>query len=189
MNTPTQLASLEGQQYLVLRPVAAVADRFAAEQRRALDTSDLPHPFTGHVTLRGFFEPTRGDELRALIREWAAARHPIEIVAEAVDAFPSPWQVLIVRLARTPTLLDAYASLTAALDATDLRRLGELSLADWTFHMSIVYGKTLLPHEWTSITSARVRAFEHPLEEVVSTVELVSYAEGEEHREVFTLGR
>lgn len=188
MNTPEQLESLEGQQYLVLRPRAGVANSYAGEQDEALTQAPLPHPHTGHVTLRAFYEPERRKELSALIRRWASARQPVEIIGEAVDAFPEPWQILILRLARTPSLLDAYASLTELLDATDMRRLGELPLDDWTFHMSIVYGKTLSAADWASIASARVREFEHPIAETVSEVELVSYVDGEEHSEIFPLG-
>lgn len=188
MNTPEQLESLEGQQYLVLRPRSGVADSYAAEQDEALAQRELPHPHTGHVTLRAFYEPERRKELSVLIRRWASARQPVEIIGEAVDAFPEPWQILILRLARTPSLLDVYASLTELLDTTDMRRLGELPLDDWTFHMSIVYGKTLSPADWASIASARVREFEHPIAETVDEVELVSYLDGEEHSEVFPLG-
>lgn len=192
MSTPQQLASLEGQQYLVLRPTSAVADRYAEEQRAALDLTDLPHPHTGHVTLRGFYEPTRRTELTALIREWAAVQPPIEIIAEAVDAFPTPWQILILRLARTPSLVSAYASLTEMLVASDLRRLGELDLDDWTFHMSLVYGKTLPSDQWNAIEAARTRdvtqpAFETAIETAVEA-ELAWYSNGEEHREIIPLG-
>ncbi|WP_413354601.1 hypothetical protein [Microbacterium sp. 1P06AB] len=93
MNTPEQLESPDGGQYLVLRPASGVADRFVSEQNAALALVGLPHPYTGHVTLRGFYEPTRREELTALIRSWASAQRPIEIIGEAVDAFPEIWAV------------------------------------------------------------------------------------------------
>jgi hypothetical protein len=189
MNTPEQLDSLEGQQYLVLRPASRVADRYVTEQSATLTLADLPHPHTGHVTLRGFYEPTRREELTALVRAWASAQQPIDIVAEAVDAFPEPWQILVLRLARTDSLVSAYATLTALLDATDLRRLGELPLDDWTFHMSVVYGKTLPGEAWNAIRSARVQEFEQPMHETILEAELVSYSDGEEHIEAIPLGR
>ncbi|MCK6080180.1 2'-5' RNA ligase family protein [Microbacterium sp. EYE_5] len=188
MNTPEQLASLEGQQYLVLRPVSGVADLYSAEQRDALSTTDLPHPHTGHVTLRGFFESTRRDELGELVRAWAAAQQPIELVVDGVDAFPDPWRILILRLARTDSLVSAYATLTDALETTDLRRLGELPLDDWIFHMSVVYGKTLADDAWRELESARVRRSDRPEREVLREVELVSYEDGQEHSLVFPLG-
>ncbi|MFF7291095.1 2'-5' RNA ligase family protein [Microbacterium sp. NPDC008134] len=189
MNTPEQLESLEGQQYLVLRPTGELADRFRAEQNDALVLSRLPHPYTGHVTLRGFYEPTRRADLTALVRTWAMEQDPIEMTGEAIDSFPDPWQILILRLARTDSLVSAYATLTERLDATDFHRLGELPLDEWTFHMSVVYGKALSGADWTAIESARVSEFAHPVCETATQLELVSYSNGAERREVIPLGR
>lgn len=189
MNTPEQLESLEGQQYLVLRPTGELADRYSVEQHEALALHRLPHPHTGHVTLRGFYEPERRAELTAFVRAWAIEQDPIEITGEAIDAFPEPWQVLILRLARTDSLLSAYATLTDRLEATDFRRLGELPLDEWTFHMSVVYGKTLSGADWAAIEAARVSEFARPVSETSTQVELVSYSNGAEHREVIPLGR
>lgn len=188
MNTPAQLASLEGQQYLVLRPTGAVATLYRDVQAETLDRADLPHPHTGHVTLRGFYEPERREELVSLIRDWAAAQQPVEVRVEAVDTFPQPWQIVIVRLARTASLVSAYASLTAALENTDLRRLGELSLEDWTFHQSVVYGKTLDAEAWDALEQASCREITDPPIETIAEAELVWYEDGVEHAEVIPLG-
>lgn len=188
MSTPEQLTSLEGQQYLVLRPRLAVADQYDEEQRAALELVGLPHPHTGNVTLRGFYEPNRKTQLASLVREWASTQQPIEIVAEAVGAFPAPWQILILRLARTPSLVAAYASLTELLAASDFQRLGELDLDDWTFHMSVAYGKTSPSEDWSAIEAARIRGFDQTPREIVLEAELVSYADGEEHTEIIPLG-
>ncbi|PRB10818.1 hypothetical protein CQ042_17300 [Microbacterium sp. MYb62] len=190
MDTPEQLASLDGQQYLVLRPTASVAASYRQVQDAALTRLGTPlrHPHTEHVTLRGFFEPERRDELTALIREWAARQPPIDLVAEAVDEFAAPWQILIVRLARSASLVSAYATLTAALDPTDFRRLGELSLDDWTFHLSVLYGKTLAAADWTSFARAESRPLSPQPTEVVTEAELVWYQDGIEHAEILPLG-
>lgn len=188
MNAPEQLAALEGQQYLVLRPAAAVADRFRAEQSAALVRADVPHPHTGHVTLRGFGEPDRREQLTVLIREWAAGQRPIDVVAEAVDVFPAPWQILILRLSRTPALTSAYAGLTAALEPTDLRRLDELALEDWTFHMSVLYAKSLRPAVWTELAHTSRRSLASRPAERISQAELIWYEGGVEHAEVIPLG-
>ena len=91
-------------------------------------------------------------------------------------------------LALTHSLVAAYATLTDLLDQTDFHRLGELPLDDWTFHMSVAYGKTLSSEDWKAIESARVQEFRHPVRETVNEIELVSYANGEEHSEVIQLG-
>lgn len=185
---PAQLASLEGQQYLVLRPAGAVAALYDEVQPAALALESLPHPHTGHVTLRGFHEPARRAELTQLVREWAATQHQIELRAEAIDSFPAPWQIPIVRLARTASLVGAYASLTESLVRTDLIRLGELSLEDWTFHLSIVYAKTLEADPWDALDRALRRELEMHPEESIAEAELVWYEGGIEHAEVIPLG-
>jgi len=70
-----------------------------------------PFPTVGHVTLRGSSEARRVGELRDEIRAWAAGISPIELQVDAVDAFPAPFQIVITRLARTASLVDAYSSL------------------------------------------------------------------------------
>lgn len=190
MDTPEQLAGLEGQQYLVLRPTADVGETYRSVQDSALGRLGTPtrRPHTGHVTLRGFYEPQRRDELAELIRSWATQQSPIEVAAEAVDEFPVPWQILIVRLARSASLVSAYSSLTDALDATDFRRLGELPLADWTFHLSVLYGKTLDAAMWSRFAEAESRAFDPAPTEIITEAELVWYQDGTEHAETLPLG-
>ncbi|MGM7669012.1 2'-5' RNA ligase family protein [Microbacterium sp. A93] len=135
---------------MVLRPVGPV---------------EMKHPHTAHVTLRGFYEADHLDDVLALVREWGASQHPIEVTTEAIDTFPAPWQIVIARLARTASLVSAYSTLSELLADTDFRRLGELSLEDWTFHLSVVYGKTLDARAWTGLEAAgrrRGRRWPHP---------------------------
>lgn len=190
MTHPDQLASLEGQQYLVLRPTGPVSAAYRHVQGELLAhvPTGTKHPHTEHVTLRGFFEPERRVELAALVRDWAAAQHPIEIIADAIDVFPAPWQIVITRLARTPSLVSAYASLTDAVARTDFRRLDELPLDDWIFHLSVVYGKTLEPAAWTELEQASRRDLTARPSCIAADVELVWYEDGREHAEVIPLG-
>lgn len=188
MSSPAQLDALEGQQYLVLRPSRAVADVFRREQRAALARMAAPHPHTEHVTLRAFQEPDRRAELTALVRTWAAEQGPIEVVAEAVDVFPAPWQVVMLRLTRTASLVNAYANLSAALEGTDLRRIDERGVAEWTFHLSLIYAKTLTPAKWTELSHASRRSLGSRPAERITEAELVWYEDGAEHSEVIPLG-
>ncbi len=190
MTHPDQLASLEGQQYLVLRPTGPVSEAYRLVQGELLARvpERTKHPHTEHVTLRGFFEPERREKVAELVREWATRQHPIEIIADAIDAFPAPWQVVIMRLARTASLLEAYSSLTAALEHTDFRRLDERPLDDWIFHLSIVYGKTLSPDAWAELERASRRELTERPRCIVSEAELVWYEDGAEHAEVIPLG-
>lgn len=190
MTDPSQLTSLEGQQYLVLRPTDEVSTAYRETQQQLLGTLPHPvkHPHTEHVTLRAFYEPERREEVAALVREWAAKQSPIDVVVEAVDTFPAPWQVVIMRLERTASVVNAYRTLTNALEQTDFRRLDELSIDDWIFHLSVVYGKTLTADAWTELERASRRDLPERPACRVAEAELVWYSGGTEHAEIIPLG-
>lgn len=183
------LESLRGQQYVVLRPSAAVAAFYAREQIEILRQlpASTPHPNVGHVTLRGLWEPDRVHRLRELIASWARSTPAVELRVEAVDGFPPPFSVLIARLRRTPSLLRAFSSLTEVLDATDFRRIGELSIDDWVFHLSLAYASSLGEQEWGAVLDAGRRTVSSLPHEVVSSVDLVWYDDEGEHSESFAL--
>lgn len=182
------LDSLRGQQYVVLRPAAEVADFYVREQSAVLArVPSLSHPNTGHVTLRGFFEPERIEALRDRIRSWAVVTPAIELRVEAVDGFPPPFQVLIARLARRDSLVDAYASLTGVLDSTDFRRIGELPLNEWVFHLSIAYAGELDESGWGALLSGCQREIVPAPAELVSSVDFVWYDDDGEHTETIPL--
>ena len=191
MTDAALLHSLDGQQYLVVRPRGSVASFYEAEQEKLLGSlrSSVSHPNTGHVTLRGFYEPERVDLLRAALVRWASEQPAIHLEIDGVDGFPPPFQVLIARLKRTWSLLNAYATLTAALDATDFCRIGELPLDEWIFHLSLVYAKTLSPSDWERVNEASRRAIDVAPAEVCPRVEFVWYEKGVEHAEELRLGR
>ncbi|MCS3843693.1 2'-5' RNA ligase family protein [Microbacterium sp. AK031] len=154
---------------------------------RSLPAS-ITHPHTEHVTLRGFNEPDRLDEVHAAVRTWAAAQHPIEITTEAIDTFPAPWQMVIARLARTASVVSAYATLTDALASTDFHRPDERALDDWTFHMSVVYAKTLDADAWSALERSVTREYVERPTEVISEAEFAWHSCGVEHHEVVPLG-
>lgn len=191
MTGPDQLSSLEGQQYLVLRPSASVMamyERVQAEAQYSLpDVVTYPH--TGHVTLRGFCEPDRVEHLKEVVREWAADQSFIDLRVDAIDSFPAPFQIVIARLERTPSLVEAYAGLTAMLDKTNFNRIGELSLDDWTFHMSIAYCSELADDDWEGARTSLERGLAERPVDVVSEVEFVWYQGGVEHREIIAFAQ
>lgn len=191
MTKPTLLESLRGQQYVVLRPTAAVRTFFEREQAGALERlpDGTPHPRTGHVTLRGFFEPERVTALRDLIATWAGSTPPIEVRIDAVDGFPPPFQILIARSARTDSLVEAYSRLTDSLDTTDFSRIGELSLDDWVFHLSLAYAGGLAENEWSEALAAIARNVHAPPSEFVSCVDFVWYDDAGEHIDKLPLMR
>ena len=190
MTGSSVLASLEGQQYVVLRPRGDVATFYDAE--RAAFRSALPaavtSPNTGHVTLRGFEEPARTAELKDFLARWAGRQEPIEVEVTDVDGFAPPFQILIARLARSSSLVGAYASLTAALDGTDFRRVGELPLEDWVFHLSLIYASALTEDEWDRAHANAICSVGGRPSELLTEAELVWYAGGVEYTEIFPFG-
>ncbi len=190
MTDPDQLVSLNGQQYVVLRPARDVGRFYATEQRaiKARLPREVPSPHTGHVTLRGFAEPERLADVETVVLEWAKLQEPISLEVEGIDGFPPPFSVLVARLARTPGLVGAYALLTNLLDNTDLARVGELSLDQWVFHMSLAYCGGLNAAEWDeSLALARRRVPSRPTE-TISGAELVWYEDSVEHIKLIPFG-
>ncbi|MDF2563461.1 MAG: hypothetical protein K0R99_4907 [Microbacterium sp.] len=185
MTEPALLDSLNGQQYLVLRPQGEI-ESFWDVSRDSINRSthqQVTYPNSGHVTLRGFFEPHRVDELKDALREWAVSQPPIALSVDGVDGFPTPFQIVIARLERTPSLIAAYASLTSQLDSTDFHRIGELPLDEWVFHLSLVYAGSLDETSWQALYDHSRQALQTRPTEVITGADFVWYADGVEHVE------
>ncbi|MGN7860839.1 hypothetical protein ACTJI8_09665 [Microbacterium sp. 22303] len=78
-------------------------------------------------------------------------------------------------------MIDAYSSLTEVLDATDFRRVEELPLDGWVFHLSLASGGSLDDGRWTEQFEASRRAVPSRPRELVSYVGFVSYDGDGEH--------
>lgn len=74
------------------------------------------------------------------------------------------------------------------LRPTDFRRLDELSVEEWTFHLSVLYGRTLDPETSQHLAATEARPLTPALTEVVTEAEFVWYEGGVEHAEVIPLG-
>jgi hypothetical protein len=163
MTDPALLESLNGQQYLVLRPEDEVETFWdlSRESLRESIAQPVSYPHTGHVTLRGFSEPDRVDELKAALTTWAQVQPPIELKVAGIDGFPPPFQIVHAELERTSSLVSAYAGLTSLLDSTDF--LDEVS--------------------WARTYDRCRRALEHRPSETITSADFVWYADGVEHVE------
>ncbi|WP_374977189.1 hypothetical protein ACEYYH_05155 [Microbacterium trichothecenolyticum] len=113
---------------------------------------------------------------------------PIELSVDGVDGFPTPFQIVIARLARTPSLVAGYAGLTSLLDSTDFHRIGELPLDEWVFHLSLIYAGSLDEIGWQALDDRSRRAVEPRPKEVITSAEFVWYAHGIEHVETLRFG-
>lgn len=190
MTDPALLESLRGQQYLVLRPVSDVGTFYdrELESLQGLLAEPLPQPNAGHVTLRGFFEPERVLLLRDALAAWAQRQAPLHLRVTAVDGFPTPFQIVIARLERSPSLVAAYAGLTELLDAGDFHRIGELPLKEWVFHLSLLYAGGLPESRWQALHTSSRRDLDTEPDELITSAEFVWYDDDGEHSEVLPFG-
>ena len=184
IDDPNDIARLEGQRYVVLRPTGAVPDvhgqvRSLAKERLA--GLDVSYPARAHVTLTGFPEGTHLEAIRELVAEWAPTVAPLQIEVERVSSFPSPFKIVIVQVRKTTELFDALASLRGRATG---RKFGELSLirpADWIFHMSVAYCSSLSVSTWADVSQFLETLAVPTARCVVGEVEIVAFDKGREY--------
>lgn len=153
IDDPKDLARLEGQRYIVLRPTGPVSDihrHVQAVTRERLADGDVSYPACAHVTLTGFPVGTELAAIRQLAGEWARGIAPLRIEVERVHHFPSPFQILIVQVRKTPELFGALASLRA-LTSGPKAEVSLIPPADWVFHMSVAYCASLDVSAWAEV--------------------------------------
>lgn len=68
-------------------PVRSNSPRSRATNRwcSVLPPDVVSHPFTGHVIVRGFFEPGRVEHLKEAVCEWAREHPPVDLRVEAIE--------------------------------------------------------------------------------------------------------
>ncbi|HEX6845235.1 MAG TPA: serine hydrolase [Actinomycetota bacterium] len=154
---PAHLRSVAGTAYLIVRPVADLADAFGRWQGAALDRlggGDVVAP-AAHVTLKAFgssaapVSPEDEARIAEVVAAWAAETAPVELRAEALDVFESDEPVPVVRLAQIPSLADLWArAADAGLPASSADDIG----ADrWIPHLSLAYPRATDPGRWAEL--------------------------------------
>jgi 2'-5' RNA ligase len=184
IDDPAQIAELEGQRYVVLRPIGAVAAAYR-DVRRAVGTAlhgrPAPCPAEPHVTLAGVGERADVPRLQALVAEWATHVTPLRLEIERVGVFPAPFQIIIVQIRRTPELFDALSSLRRCVSGEGLHEVAAVSPEEWVFHMSVAYCSKLSAAEWDDVVTAVEQIAVAPATEVVAAVELVAFDDRQEY--------
>jgi hypothetical protein len=182
LEDPIQIASLSGQRFVVLRAPAAVAAPWSVLQqtlRREL-TGAVFYPATAHLTLTGFVAGTSLDALVSVVRDWAEDTPPLRFDAEAIDTFPSPAQVVSVRVRKTPELVAALGTLRDRAAAAGLTVSSTIPLDDWVPRMSLVYAGRLDVSGWQTVLDA-TQSREWPVVgDEVAAVEVLAFDDGEE---------
>jgi 2'-5' RNA ligase len=184
IDDPAQIAELEGQRYIVLRPVGAVAAAYR-DLRRAVGTAlhgrPAPCPAEPHVTLAGVGERAAVERLQELVAQWAKHVTPLRLEIERLSVFPAPFQTIIVQIRRTPELFDALSSLRRCVSDEGLHDLATVSPEEWIFHMSVAYCSKLPAAEWDEVVTAVETIPVSAAAEVVAAVEVVAFDDRQEY--------
>ena len=100
----------------------------------------------------GLAEGTHLESVRQLIGEWASTIRPLRLELERATFFPTPAQVVIVQVRKTPELFRALTTLRDRAEQNQLRVLGNIATADWVFHMSVAYCVSLDAVSWAEVS-------------------------------------
>jgi 2'-5' RNA ligase len=190
MTDPVILQSLIGQQYIVIRPTDPIAifyDKVQSSLREKLP-SVVTYPNVGHITLRGFSQPEKIDQIRTSLTKWASQIKPMEISIENFDSFPPPFKVLILKVQSTNELKSAYTELTQVIEADGLHTIGvQRNTDEWIFHMSLAYCEQLSDTEFVeAINILKAIQLEKP-STIANELEFVDFDENGEHGEIIAL--
>jgi 2'-5' RNA ligase len=149
-----QIASLEGQRFVVLRTPSAIASPWLALRaslREALADAPVFYPAAAHLTLCGFAAGTPIEALRRCTEAWASETPELDLAAVRIDAFPPPAQVASVEIRRTPELVAAVSRLRELAADHQLVVSTTTPLEAWTPRMSLVYGARLDAAAWQRV--------------------------------------
>jgi 2'-5' RNA ligase len=184
IDDPTHIALLEGQRYVVLRPNGAVQDAYAQVRERVRDKLaglQVSYPAQPHVTLAGFGKGTSPNILRELVANWAPTMPPLRLEIEELDVFPSPFQIIIARVQRTPELSEALTTLREQAAQHKLVDVATIQPSDWIFHMSVAYCSALSPAAWADVAGWVETVPVAAAECTVTDVEIVAIDNGQEY--------
>lgn len=181
---PKLRTELNRQRFVVLRMPTAVVGTYQQVQeavRQRLSALPVSYPARAHVTLCGFAAGTALDAVQDVVGAWARSVPSLLIEAERVGVFPSPFQVIIVQVRKTPELFAAMATLRQQAEECRLVLSTVVPADQWIFHMSVAYCSELSAPAWQEVTRF-VEALQIPsTEAVVGEVEAVAFDDGQEY--------
>ena len=178
------LAGHEGERYIVLRPAGAVPASYEdvrAAVRRQCRGLPVSFPSEPHVTLAGFAKGTPLDAVRELAAEWAARTPALTIEVDGAGTFPTPFQIVVVRIRRTAELLDGLASLRELAQRRSLTQILTVPASDWVFHLTVAYCETLEVTAWANVASFVETLRPSPAKSTVGEAEVVAFDDGREY--------
>jgi 2'-5' RNA ligase len=180
----THRAELNGQRFVVLRMPPAVARAFGHMQdvlRQKLVGAPVSYPARAHVTLCGFAAGVSLDDVQEETRAWAHSTPSLLIELEGLSVFPTPFQIVLVQVRRTPELFAALAGLRQRAERRGLTLSTVVPAEQWIFHMSLAYCKELSAPAWHEVTQLVDTVHVPPAACVVGEAEVVGFDDGKEY--------
>jgi 2'-5' RNA ligase len=184
IDDPAHIALLEGQRYVVLRAKGALHDFYTQVRERVQDKLNglqVWYPAQPHVTLGGFGQGTSLAAVRELVANWAPTVAPLRLEVDALGVFPSPFQIIIARVRRTPELGEALTTLREQAGQHKLVDAATIQPSDWIFHMSVAYCSALSAAAWADVAAWVETVPVTTAACTVTDVEIVAIDEGQEY--------
>jgi hypothetical protein len=148
------IRAVDRQRFVVLRPNAFLTQlhkRLQELLRERFGDESISYAAQAHVTLGGFAAGTDLREVQDLVESWSLTVAPLRITVEAVACVPTPHQIVILRVAKTPELLAAVSQLQSSANRANLKIDATISPLDWVFHMSVGYCTHLNGSAWNDV--------------------------------------
>ena len=186
-----RLRIASGTAYVIVRPVADLADAFTRWQGEALDRlggapSTAP---AGHVTIKAFGSlaaPLDLDgeaRIAAAVADWAATHTPIELRAAKLGVFESE-RIPVIELTATKSLRSALQAFRSHAERASLPTgAGDnIAIDEWIPHLSLAYPRDVDASRWAELVTWASGVRMGQVACLVATAELVAYDGGPERR-------
>jgi len=193
LTDPVALAAHDRIAYLILRPVAALAEAFDGWRGDVLDRLGAASSVLGaaHATCKVWgsssqpLQPADEQRIVDVVAAWAAATRPIELRADALDVFDGDESVPVVLLTMSEQLRSALADLwSRSADAALPTGYSDHHGADgWRAHLSLCYPREHPPAAvWEPLRTWLAHQDTGPVASVAHDAELVIFGDGRERR-------
>jgi 2'-5' RNA ligase len=184
IDDPAHINELEGQRFIVLCVPVTISTsyrEFQEDLRERLRGLPISYPARAHVTLCGFAAGTSMLHVQRLVGSWALGIRPLRIEVAGLSWFPSPFQIVIVEVRKTPALFAALADLRTVAEKKRLNVSTVMPVDKWRFHMSLAYCSRLSEAEWRNVMRLVETLNARPMYDDVTAAEIVAFDNGQEY--------
>lgn len=183
IDDPEHIRALDRQRFVVLRPAAPVSESYRQVQgvlRQQLSGLPVSYTARAHVTLAGFAAGTPLESVQDLVSGWIGDVPALRIEVQRATSFPTPFQIAILQVVKTPALFAALQGLRRKAQERGLSVSAITPAEEWVFHMSLAYCSNLNATEWGRLVPLIEMLHVPRASCMVETVEIVAFDAGRE---------